>query len=286
MFGRRDVRIRASPGAGPAAIALLAAGVLVSLACSGSGARVGDRGSPPGAPPATSTVAAPGAALTPSPAPPRADASATAGPAPAGRASGPERPAAPLRGPEASRPESRTGKPGTAPADGAGSPGASRESGAPGASGASAGDEYTWHDGDRVRRVTLESGLVAQPTSRNAADDVVTRDYGETSIVARRERHATGDAQPVFRSSGGELMTLPGGVLLVLDDDWDQARVDRFFADNGVAAGNAERRDWAVNAFFIPTAPGLPSLTLANRLAVLEGVEISSPNWQTDVSLR
>ena len=47
-----------------------------------------------------------------------------------------------------------------------------------------------------------------------------------------------------------------------------------------------QERDFAINAFFVETEPGFPSLNLANELAEQEGVLISSPNWRTEVSLR
>ena len=282
-------------------LSALAAAVLVVAAagCGGSQADRGDAGTATpvaaSSPTAVTTGAAASTATETRPAatapvasassatPPPTDVAAAAEPAPAGRTPTPEREAGAERGPETGRPESRTGKPEKTPADAAGTTRDVKESGA---SGASAEQEYTWYDGDRVRRITLESGLVVQPSSQNTPDDVVTRDDGRHSIVERRARHATSDTQPVFRSMGGELMTLPGGVLLVLDDAWDRSRVDRFFSDNGIAGSAVERQGWAVNAFLIRTKPGLPSLDLANRLAVLEGVEISSPNWQTDVSTR
>ena len=81
-------------------------------------------------------------------------------------------------------------------------------------------------------------------------------------------------------------MTLPGGVLLVLDGAWSQARVDTFFADLGIATHRVEQQRFVPNAFLIETAPGLPSLELVNALADEEGVVISSPNWRTEVELR
>ena len=238
------------------------------------------------APQPTPTAAAtPPATATPTPSPPPSptEVATTPEPAAAERTPKPERSADTLRGPETGQPESRSGKPEKTPAATAGATKDSKESGA---TGASAGQEYTWQDGDRVERITLESGLVVQPSSQNTANDIVARNDGESSIVQRQARHATSDTQPVFRSSGGQLMTLPGGVLLVLDDAWDQARVNRFFSENGISTSAVERQDWAINGFFIQTKPGMPSLNLANQLAVLEGVEISSPNWQTEVSLR
>ena len=283
------------------ATALLVVSLALTAACGGAGEGAED--TPARQPPETATPAAetPTAASTPSPpattsTPEPADASPTTA-EPAATATttaqpddvpATERPPKPdtsgdaERGPYSGEPETRSGKPSPTP-DAATGTTTKRDRGA---SGASQGREYTWRDGDRVQRITLESGLVVQPSSQNTAADVVTRDDGESSIVERQAWHASSDAQPVFRSAGGQLMTLPGGVLLVLADSWDQARVSRFFSENGISSSAVERQDWAINAFFIQTKPGMPSLNLANQLAVLEGVEISSPNWQTEVSLR
>ncbi|MBH76909.1 MAG: hypothetical protein CL897_01560 [Dehalococcoidia bacterium] len=149
-----------------------------------------------------------------------------------------------------------------------------------------AGQEYTWRDGARSHRVNLEGDLVVQLSSENTDGDVVARDDGETSIVRKQARHEHAVVQPVFRSQSGELMTLPGGVLLVLDEAWGHESVSRFFADNGIANESVQKRSYATNAFFLETDPGFPSLNLANRLARQEGVLISSPNWQMEVSLR
>lgn len=228
-------------------------------------------------PPATTTTSAPSST------PAATEAVATAEPPTAERTPKPERSGGSGRGPETGQPESRSGKPEKTPAD---TPGTVKDSAESGASSSSDGQEYTWHDGDRVERITLESGLIVQPSSQNTAADIVTRDDGESSIVQRQAWHATSDTQPVFRSPSGQLMTLPGGVLLALDEAWDEARVNRFFSENGISTSKVERQDWAINAFFIRTKPGMPSLNLANELAALEGVEISSPNWQTEVSPR
>ena len=148
------------------------------------------------------------------------------------------------------------------------------------------GQEYTWNNGDRVERVRLQLNLVVQPSSLNTNDDIVARDDGESSIVQKQPRHEDMDTEPVFRSQAGDLMTLPGGVLLALDAAWDDARVTRFFSDNGIDGSRVQGRDFAVNAFLVETEPGLPSLNLANELATQEGVQISSPNWRREVSLR
>ena len=133
------------------------------------------------------------------------------------------------------------------------------------------GPIYEWRDGDRTRRVWLQVELAAK-----SGDD------GGETIVPRQPEHGESTAQPVFRSASGALMTLPGGVLLVLDPAWDEETIERFFAAHGIVRGRTTEEAFAANGFFVDTAPGLPSLTLANELADAEGVLISSPNWRTE----
>ncbi len=141
------------------------------------------------------------------------------------------------------------------------------------------GTIYTWEDGDATRRVVLQDGLVVQETAANTKDDVVVVAGARDSIVQRQSGHDEDDL-PVFRSeSGGELMTLPGGVLLALDPEWDQARVYSFFSENGISKDDASELSFIENGFFIETGPGFPSLELSNDLAAKNGVVISSPNW-------
>ena len=74
-------------------------------------------------------------------------------------------------------------------------------------------------------------------------------------------------------------MTLPGGVLLVLDAEWSKAETNAFFASHQIKLNRVSSLDIAANSFFVETEPGFPSLDLANTLAAQEGVRISSPNW-------
>ena len=109
---------------------------------------------------------------------------------------------------------------------------------------------------------------------------------GEEDASGRSDSRADSDGSPVFYDDSGRRMTLPGGVLLVLDPEWDESRVKGFFAANDIALSRVEEEDFATNAYFISTDPGLPSLLLANELADEEGVLISSPNWRSQVVLR
>ena len=78
------------------------------------------------------------------------------------------------------------------------------------------GQVYTYADGDRTVRVRLQSDLEV------SEDRGVTRSGGEHIVPKDSARRSSG--LPVFRSeSSGTLMTLPGGVLLVLVAEWSGA---------------------------------------------------------------
>ena len=142
---------------------------------------------------------------------------------------------------------------------------------------------YTWQDGEHTRRVYLQPDLVLQDPADNTSEDVVVRAGRMENVVQRTARHGEQDTLPVFRSASGSIMTLPGGVLLVFDEQWDQRRINTFVATNGIDKGSVRALDFTPNAFFIDTAPGLPSLELANALAAEEGVVIASPNWRREI---
>ena len=134
------------------------------------------------------------------------------------------------------------------------------------------GPVYTYADGARAVRVRL------QPDLEVSGDGSVARSGGEHIVTKDSSRRSTG--LPVFRSeSSGTLMTLPGGVLLVLDAEWSTAETNAFFARNRIKLSRVSALDIAVNSFFVETDPGFPSLELANTLAAQDGVRISSPNW-------
>lgn len=81
-------------------------------------------------------------------------------------------------------------------------------------------------------------------------------------------------------------MTLPGGVLLLLDSGLDQAKVESFFSQNEIPLDRVSELGFLENGFFVETGPGLPSLELANALAAQDGVLISSPNWWIEVEAK
>ena len=148
------------------------------------------------------------------------------------------------------------------------------------------GKVHTYEDGDRTVRVVLQDDLVLQKNSAvTPSDSVVVK--GSTQSIIRKGSDGGQDNLPVFRSeSGGGLMTLPGGVLLSLDPQWDKAQVDRFFSDNNISPEQVSELGFIPNGFLVETEAGFPSLDLANSLASQDGVEISSPNWWSEVEAK
>ena len=131
----------------------------------------------------------------------------------------------------------------------------------------------------------LQNDLAVERVGASADGEGVA--WGDDEVIVEKQgRHAGTSAPPVFRSSSGTLMTLPGGVLIALDHDWDQTRIDAFFATHGIEMSRVETRAFTINAFFITTEPGFPSLNLANTLSSQDGVVLASPNWQTEAVAR
>ena len=148
------------------------------------------------------------------------------------------------------------------------------------------GTVYSYKDGDRTIGVALQEGLVLQKNSAISSNDTVIIKGASQSIISKGNDGGQGGL-PVFRSeSGGGLMTLPGGVLLALDLEWDEAQVDSFFSNNGISPEQIEELGFMQNGFLVKTEAGFPSLELANSLASQDGVEISSPNWWTEVEAK
>ena len=151
--------------------------------------------------------------------------------------------------------------------------------------GSGEGAVYTYEDSDRTLRVILQEDLVVRQTGSDVPTDRMVRRTAGGSIARSNFLYGTADL-PVFRSpSGGGLMTLPGGVLLALDPEWDEARVECFFVENNIAQARISERDYMPNGFFVDTEPGFPSLELANTLVAQKGVVLSIPNWWLELEV-
>ena len=142
------------------------------------------------------------------------------------------------------------------------------------------GRAYAWRDGTRPKTAILQPNLTVERIGATAADGTPASAY---RIVAK---DGAQDGLPVFRSAAGDLMMLPGGVLLVLDATWSAVQADGFLAARGIDRADVEGLRWAKNAFFVPTEPGFAALDLANALAGEAGVVLASPNWWTEAALK
>ena len=139
--------------------------------------------------------------------------------------------------------------------------------------------EYTWQDGDRMLTVLLQDDLTVTGDGEIAPRD----DTPVRTTRSETDGKVESPGLPVFRSPTGTLMTLPGGVLLALDESWSAAETDAFFEGNGVEQDRVSELEYLTNGFFVETDPGWASLDLANTLAEQDGVRISSPNWRREV---
>ena len=161
------------------------------------------------------------------------------------------------------------------------------------------GDVHTWQDGDRTVGARLQLDLaVLDDGTIVARDEIVAgtgntdsvprspSDGGESDSVGGGQSGGTGGPQPVFLSESGELMTLPGGVIVALDAEWDTDATAAFFARNGIELDRVSELSYLTNGFFVQTDPGFASLDLANALAGQAGVGLSSPNWSRERTTR
>ena len=149
------------------------------------------------------------------------------------------------------------------------------------------GDTYVWKDGDRVRRVQMQNDLLAKQAGDDmdlSGDEVVAK-YGTIYIVKKRGVKNEG-GMPVFRGNGGQLMALPGGVLLVFESGLNEEAIDNFFTENQIDRSKVSTMNFTKNAFFVETEVGMASMELANELADKDGVVISSPNWWRETETR
>ena len=145
------------------------------------------------------------------------------------------------------------------------------------------GRAHTWQDGDRTITVLLQQDLTIEEDGRITEKTASTNQSGAGGLGIRDQEEQS-DQPPAFRFHSGTLMTLPGGVLLALDETRTKVQTDGFFALNGIQTSRVSELDYLTNGFFIETDPGFPSLELANSLASQGGVVAASPNWRQQVS--
>ncbi len=144
------------------------------------------------------------------------------------------------------------------------------------------GAVYTWYDGDRPIRVVLQNDV-------NVRDDPQSADYAARGAgdALQPDDDDLAKEKPVFRpESGGEPMTLPGGVLLLLEPELARTQIDAFFSRNDIPKNRFGAIEGLTNTFLVETAPGFPSFNLANQLVGQDEVVASSPNWGLKLDAR
>ena len=147
-----------------------------------------------------------------------------------------------------------------------------------GRSGSAEGRVYTWQDGDSTRRVRVLADL----TLNRDGEVVARQDVAKDTADGGRD---TDGSPPVFRAeSSGTLLTLPGGVLLVLAGEWTGNQVDSFFSRQRHCPESRLRARVPPERILRRDRAGLPLARPGERLAVQEGVELSSPNWMREVA--
>ena len=83
----------------------------------------------------------------------------------------------------------------------------------------------------------------------------------------------------VFSNQYGQLLALPGGVLLFFNKNITDAEIERFFVSKNIPSSQYKKNPDMRNFYVVETEPGLPSLELANKLKLSPELFISSPNW-------
>ena len=155
------------------------------------------------------------------------------------------------------------------------------------------GKKYIWQDGEYTISLWEAENLVMERTDADeqseqssaiAPEDVIAVN-DNLRVVKKQSWHQLGDdVFPVLVTANGEWKALPGGVLVVLDPEMRQANIDAFFAKMELT--QISKMDFTKNAYLIETEPGIIVLELSNKLAGMEEVKLSSPNWWSPAELR
>ncbi len=136
------------------------------------------------------------------------------------------------------------------------------------------GEVYTYKDGEYTRKVYLQEDFVVARSGLVSSRGRAQEAPGGAIVSA-----SSASGLPVFRSPGGDVMTLPGGVLVIFEATRTADDIDAFFAARNIAADRLSPLGEIPNGFVVATDPGFPSLELAKALAEAPGIKLASPNW-------
>ncbi len=158
--------------------------------------------------------------------------------------------------------------------------------------------QYTWYDGNQKRSVWVNPSLMAEfnmPTEGTTAVKSSSTSNVKTQMpfvrfikiktdasTLQTERKIQGKSQlsPVLHnvaSTTGTKRALPGNVIVQMQRDWSQEKIENWFKKHNLTA--IKPLTFAPNAFLIQSKAGLESLNLANKLYETGDVVLASPNW-------
>ena len=147
--------------------------------------------------------------------------------------------------------------------------------------------EHEYREGTRTIKLTLLRDLVLDyddERGMRAPRRVGARPGPDSPQRLARASTSTPEI-PVFATETGELLAPVGGIIIILDESWNSLAIETFLASHNLS-DDATPLVWLRNGYSVRTEPGMAALELANRLATVEGVLLSVPNWWREVEQR
>lgn len=116
----------------------------------------------------------------------------------------------------------------------------------------------------------------------------VTSDQAAQTLTAKSAAGAAPtNYSPILRdsaSTAGRMRALPGGVIVYLNPEWDQAAVDAWALGKQLEIIN--KLAIGKNVYVIKTPAGLETLSIANSLMQSGKVVSAMPNWWQEVTTK
>ncbi len=164
--------------------------------------------------------------------------------------------------------------------------------------------QYAWYDGNQKRSVWVNPHIMAEfstPTKEATIKSSTTSNVktpmpfvrfieiktDTNSLQAVKQSPEKSQLSPVLHnvaSTTGTKRALPGNVIIQMNPDWSQEKIENWFKKYNLTA--IKPLTFAPNAFLIQSKAGLESLNLANKLYETGDVILASPNWWQERATR
>lgn len=145
----------------------------------------------------------------------------------------------------------------------------------------------TYREGERVVPIYLDSDTVGQVEGQAVRFVPVPSAEAKAALQkGTMPASLQGQYVPVFRAAanGGARFASAGGVIVYLPATWTQPQVQAWVTAQGLQLQQVF--DATRNGLLVQSAPGLPSLDLANRLLKLPDVQTAKPLWYRETTAR